>query len=72
MLDILQYLSYLQQQVFTEFKNNNLMYLYDNWVNISKFPWELLKYSAWLLFSNKTFTYIISVMTSSNRQRIIY
>ena len=72
MLDILQYLLYLQQQVFTEFKNNNVMYLYDNWVNISKFPWELLKYSAWLLFSNKTFTYIISVMTSSNRQRIIY
>ena len=72
MLDILQYLLYLQQQVFTEFKNNNVMYLYDNWVNISKFPWELLKYSAWLIFSNKTFTYIISVMTSSNRQRIIY
>lgn len=72
MLDILQYLLYLQQQVFTEFKNNNVMYLYDNWVNISKFPWELLKSSAWLLFSNKTFTYIISVMTSSNRQRIIY
>ena len=43
MLDILQYLLYLQQQVFTEFKNNNVMYLYDNWVNISKFPWELLK-----------------------------
>ena len=43
MLDILQYLLYLQQQVFTEFKNKNVMYLYDNWVNISKFPWELLK-----------------------------
>ena len=72
MLDILQYLLYLQQQVFTEFKNNNVMYLYDNWVNISKFPWELLKYSAQLVFRNKTFTYTISVMTSSNRQRIIY
>ena len=41
MLDILEYLLYLQQQVFTDFNNIYVMYLLNNWVNISTFPCEL-------------------------------